>query len=376
MIMGSGLIVGHERDRIIRDGPYSRNEVIPVIDWSRNSRAAQNLLTLIGRTPTLELPNLSADFGVRLFAKLEFFSPSGSLKDRAYLHMIEEAENAGTLKQGMTILECSTGNAGIACALVAAVKGYDCMIVMPEGMSEERHKTIRAYGAELVFTPGGESDVDLALEKLEDMVRDEPGRYWVPRQFSNPKNIEAHYMSTAPEIWSQCGDQVDAFVATQGTGGTLTGIGRYFKERNPKVRIFAIEPAECPLLAHRRWGSHQIEGIGDGFVPENLDLSILDGVITVSSEEAIDMARRLAREEGIFTGMSSGANIVAARKLIDHDKSIRGIATMINDNGQRYFSTELFGAKREVEIPEREHQIDDYSLAQLEEYAVNWTIIE
>ena len=347
-----------------------------VIDWNSNSRAASNLLDLIGRTPALRLPRLGEEFGINLLAKLEFFSPSGSLKDRAYLKMMEDAEAKGELKPGMTVLECSTGNAGIACSMVAAVKGYECIIVMPEGMSEERHKTIRAYGAELVFTPGGESDVDLALDELEKMAEADPGRYWVPRQFSNPTNVDAHYESTAPEFWEQCGGNVDAFLATQGTGGTLTGVGRYFKERNPGIKVFAVEPAECPLLAHRQWGPHQIEGIGDGFVPRNLDLGVLDGIITVSSREAIDMAKRLAREEGIFTGMSSGANIVAAKKLASHLPDIRTVATMINDNGQRYFSTELFEAKREVEIPERDHPIDDYSLAELEKYSEHWTIIE
>ncbi len=344
--------------------------------WNANAQSAQSLLDLIGRTPALELPRMGREMGIRLLAKLEFFSPSGSLKDRAYLRMIESAEAAGQLQPGMTILECSTGNAGIACSLVSAVKGYPCVIVMPEGMSAERHKTIRAYGAELIFTPGGESDVDLALEKLEEITAAEPGRYWVPRQFDNPENVEAHYTTTAPELWEQCGGKLDAFVATQGTGGTLTAIGRYFKEKDPETRIFAVEPAECPLLSRREWGPHQIEGIGDGFVPRNLDLSILDGIVTVSSKEAIEMARRLAREEGIFTGMSSGANIVAAAKLAKRFPAMESIATMINDNGQRYFSTELFEDKREVEIPQREHPIDDYSLEQLEKYSGNWTIID
>ncbi|MFO7941399.1 MAG: cysteine synthase A [Bacillota bacterium] len=346
-----------------------------MIDWTTNARTTDDLLALIGKTPTLELRRFSEDIGVRVFAKLEFFNPSGSLKDRVYLKMIQDAEASGELRPGMTVLECSTGNAGISCAMVSALKGYPCIIVMPEGMSEERHKTIRAYGATMLFTPGGESDVDLALAKTQELARKDPERYWIPAQFSNPSNVAAHYETTAVELFEQCGEGIDAFVATQGTGGTLTGVARYFRERKPDVRIFAVEPAECPLLSRRRWGPHQIEGIGDGFVPRNLDLSLLDGVITVSSEEAIEMSKELSRREGIFTGISSGANLVAAKKLAYHFPELTALATMINDNGQRYFSTALFESKREVEIPKRDHPMDEFSSRQLDRYFRDWVII-
>ncbi|MFP4199935.1 MAG: PLP-dependent cysteine synthase family protein [Clostridia bacterium] len=346
-----------------------------MVDWNTNGQVATDILTLAGKTPTLALTRMSEDIGVKVFAKLEFFNPSGSLKDRVYLKMIEDAESRGELKPGMTVLECSTGNAGISCAMVSAVKGYPCIIVMPEGMSEERHKTIRAYGAKLLFTPGGESDVDLALAKTEELAGENPDKYWIPRQFSNPSNVLAHYETTAVELFEQCGEHVDAFLATQGTGGTLTGVGRYFREHKPDTKLFAVEPAECPLLSRREWGPHQIEGIGDGFVPRNLDLSLLDGVITVSSEEAIEMAKELPRKEGIFTGISSGANLVAAKKLAGRFPELSGVATMINDNGQRYFSTALSESKREVDIPKREHPMDEYSLRQLAKYSPGWVVI-
>jgi cysteine synthase A len=311
-----------------------------------------------------------------ILVKLEYFSPSGSLKDRIYLNMIEKAERRGDLKKGMTILECSTGNAGIACSFVAAVKGYPCIIVMPEGMSEERKKIDLAYGAEMVYTPGGESDVDLALEKLQEIRAASPEKYWVPSQFDNPDNITAHYKTTGPEIWQQTGGKIDAYVATQGTGGQLTGIGRYLRRKNPRVKLYAGEPAECPLLARREWGEHKIEGIGDGFVPRDLDLSLLDGVVTIKSDEAIEMARRLAREEGIFCGISSGANVAAAIKLAKAHPKMKRIATMICDSGQRYFSTELCGEPKHVVSPEREHPIDDYTRDQLDKHQGGWEIIE
>lgn len=233
-----------------------------------------------------------------------------------------------------------------------------------------------AYGTEMVYTPGGESDVDLALAKLEEIRRQAPERYWVPSQFDNPDNIEAHYRTTGPEIWEQTGGHLDAYVGTQGTGGQITGIGRYLREHDPDVKLYAAEPAECPLLARRRWGTHKIEGIGDGFVPRDLDLSLLSGIITVQSDDAIAMARRLACEEGIFCGISSGANVVAALKLARRHPEMKRIVTMICDTGQRYFSTELCGHPKHVESPDREHPIDEYSRKQLDKYQGGWEIIE
>ncbi len=344
--------------------------------WDSNRKYARSILDVIGNTPLVRLNRVSSGLAAEILVKLEYFSPSGSLKDRIYLNMIEKAERRGDLTPGMTILECSTGNAGIACSFVAAVKGYSCIIVMPEGMSEERKKTDVAYGTEMVYTPGGESDVDLALARLEEIRKADPAKYWVPSQFDNPDNIEAHYKTTGPEIWEQTGGRIDAYVSTQGTGGQITGIGRYLRQQKAKVKLYAAEPSECPLLSKREWGEHKIEGIGDGFVPRDLDLSILDGIVTVSSDEALSMARRLAREEGIFCGISSGANVVAAGKVASRHSEMKRVVTMICDSGQRYFSTELCGAPKHVESPEREHPIDEYTRTQLDKYQSQWEMID
>lgn len=343
--------------------------------WNRQSKRVKSILETIGHTPLVRLNRVTDGLRPEILVKLEYFSPSGSLKDRIYLNMIEKAERRGDLKKGMTILECSTGNAGIACSFIAAVKGYACVIVMPEGMSEERKKMNVSYGTEMIYTPGGESDVDLALEKLEEIRRRDPKKYWVPSQFDNPDNIEAHYNTTGPEIWEQTNGKLEAYVSTQGTGGQLTGIGKFLRKKNPAIKLYAGEPAECPLLSRREWGEHKIEGIGDGFVPRDLDLSLLDGVVTITSAEAIGMARRLARAEGIFCGISSGANVVAAIKVANHHPEMRQIVTMICDSGQRYFSTELCGVSKHVESPEREHPMDEYTRKQLDKYQSGWEII-
>ena len=346
------------------------------IAWDGNRGISGHIFDSIGRTPLVRLSRITAGTDLEILGKLEYFSPSGSLKDRIYLQMFTEAERKGELRPGMTVLECSTGNAGIACSFVAAAKGYGCIIVMPVGMSEERKKLDIAYGSEMVYTPGGESDVDLALEKLESIRSADPGKYWVPAQFENPENIVAHYKSTGPEIWEQTGGKLDAFIATQGTGGTITGIARYIKEQGSNARFLAIEPSECPLLAKREWGPHGIEGIGDGFVPRNLDLSLLDGIITVSTQEALTMGNRMAKEEAIFCGISSGANVAAALKLHARFPELKRIVTMINDTGQRYFSTPLCGDDKHVEIPEREHPMDEYTKIELDKYQSSWDIVE
>jgi cysteine synthase A len=242
-------------------------------------------------------------------------------------------------------------------------------------MSEERKKIMRAYGADLVFTPGGESDVDLSLRRLDEIRAADPGRYWVPGQFANADNVDAHYRTTGPEIWEQAGGGVGAFVASQGSGGTLTGVGRYLRERDPGVRLYAVEPEECALLARRQWGPHGIEGIGDGFIPENLDVAILTGVITTTTEESLAMARRLAREEGIFCGISTGCNVAAALKLARRHPGLRSIVTMVNDTGQRYFSTPLCGEAKHVDVPEREHPMDPRTRAHLDRYQKAWEIL-
>lgn len=343
--------------------------------WDAYRSALGSIAQAVGRTPLVRLGRVTAGVTPPVYLKLEWYGPTGSVKDRIYLYMFERAEARGELRPGMRVLECSTGNAGIACAFVAAVKGYSCTIVMPEGMSEERKKLMRAYGADLVFTPGGESDVDLALQRLQEIRGGDPTGYWVPGQFSNTDNVEAHYRTTGPEIWEQCAGLLNAFVDAQGSGGTLTGVGRYLRERDDRIRLYAVEPAECALLARRAWGPHGIEGIGDGFIPDNLDVSILDGVITTTTEEAVAMARRLASEEGIFCGISSGCNVAAALKLARRYPELSAIVTMANDTGQRYFTTALCGEVKRVEVPEREHAMDERTLRELDRYQAKWEIL-
>lgn len=306
-------------------------------------KVSSDLFETVGNTPLVRLNRVTRGLKAEVLGKLEFFSPSGSLKDRILHWMIEKAEKRGDLKPGMTIIEGTTGNTGIATAMASAVKGYKCIIVMPGGMSEERKKIIRAYGAELVETPGGESDVDLTLKKVKEILAANPGKMWEVRQFSNPDNAEAHYLTTGPEIWSQTDGRVDAFVATQGTGGTISGAGKYLKEKKKGVRLYAVEPAECPILSGGDWGVHKIEGIGDGFIPDVLDVDILDGIVKIASDDAIEMAQRLAREEGLFCGISSGCNVEAALRVAQAHPELKVVVTMINDSGQRYFSTELCG---------------------------------
>ena len=347
---------------------------MPIL-WDTYRSALHSIGEAIGRTPLVKLGRVTADVVPPIYLKLEWYGPSGSLKDRIYLHMFERAEARGDLKPGMRVLECSTGNAGIACAFIAAVKGYRCTIVMPAGMSDERKKIMRAYGADLVFTPGGESDVDLSLKRLEEIRGGDPTGYWVPGQFSNADNVETHHRTTGPEIWEQCGGIIGAFVAAQGSGGTLTGVGRYLRERDDRVRLYAVEPEECALLARRAWGPHGIEGIGDGFIPDNLDVSLLSGVITTTTAESLALARRLAAEEGIFCGISTGCNVAAALKLARRHPELSAIVTMANDTGQRYFTTPLCGEDKHVEVPEREHPMDPKTRAFLDRYQARWEIL-
>jgi cysteine synthase A len=347
---------------------------MPIL-WDAYRSALGSIAQAVGRTPLVRLGRVAADVVPAVYLKLEWYGPTGSLKDRIYLHMFERAEARGELRPGMRVLECSTGNAGIACAFVAAVKGYRCTIVMPEGMSDERKKLMRAYGADLAFTPGGESDVDLALGRLEEIRRGDPTGYWVPGQFSNTDNVEAHYRATGPEIWEQCGGLIDAFVAAQGSGGTLTGVGRYLRERDDRVRLYAVEPAECALLSRGAWGPHGIEGIGDGFIPENLDVALLTGVITTTTGEAVQTARRLASQEGIFCGISTGCNVAAAVKLARRHPDLGAVVTMANDTGQRYFTTALCGEDKHVEVPQREHPMDERTRRELDRYQAKWEIL-
>lgn len=345
------------------------------VDWSRNSTATGELLSCIGATPLVELGTPSRECSATIYGKLEFVNPSGSLKDRIYREMITAAIDRGDLTPDMEIIECSTGNAGIACTFIGQQLGYDVTIVMPEGMSEERKKIIRAYGGDLIETPGGESDVDLAMERVDELLAECQDTYWFPNQFSNPDNPTAHEKTTGVEIIDQLDGVPDAFVAGQGTGGTVTGVGRAFQAAGSS-ELYALEPKEAPLLSRREWGSHEIEGIGDGFIPENLDGSLLDGVVTIESEAAIERARSIARKDGVFCGISSGANVEGAIRISNNRPELETIATIICDTGQRYFSTRLFEEEYEIDVPDRDHPIDERSQRMLDMHQEDWHIIE
>ncbi|MDP9331037.1 MAG: cysteine synthase family protein [Actinomycetota bacterium] len=335
------------------------------IDWARERKAVDSLLDAVGGTPLLRLGKIATD--VELFAKIEWYGPTGSVKDRIYAHMLGEAERRGDLRPGMTIVECTTGNAGIACSAVAAIKGYDCVIVMPEGMSPERKRMIEAYGARLVPTPGAGTDIDLALAKVREIVAEDPERYFFPGEFENPDNPDAQETS-GEEIWEQVEGRVDAVVAAQGTGGWITGVARALKAHDARVLAYAVEPAECPLISEQRWGTHGVPGIGDGIIPPNLDLALMDGIVTVSTEAALEMARLMARNEGLLCGPSSGMNVVAALKVAAKHPELRRLVTVVADTGQRYLSGELFGERLDVDEPEREHRVDPAIVAQLIEH--------
>ncbi|NLO72661.1 MAG: cysteine synthase A [candidate division WS1 bacterium] len=296
----------------------------------------RNALELIHNTPLVEIHCLRPPGGARLLAKHEGYNPGGSVKDRIALAMIEAAEQNGTLAPGGTIIEPTSGNTGIGLALVAAVKGYRCLLTMPETMSEERRKTLAAFGAELVLTPGAEG-MRGAIAQAEALLTETPGGF-IPQQFQNPANPQAHYEHTGPEIWEQAQGRVDAFVAGVGTGGTITGVGRYLRQRNPQVRIVAVEPAESPVLSGGEPGSHGIQGIGAGFVPGVLDTQVYTEVLTVTTEQAVEMAQRLPQEDGLFVGRSAGANLWAAAKAAGKMTSEQTVVTVLPDGGEKYLS--------------------------------------
>ncbi len=341
------------------------------VAWNSRAQIYDHIAQAMGLTPLVRLHRVTEGVGAEILVKVEYFSPSGSLKDRILYKIISEAIDSDALRSGMTIIEASTGNTGIATAMLGAALGYPVIILIPERMSAERMKTMAMYGAQLIFTPGGESDVDLTLEKLEEIVSKEPDKYFVVGQFSNASNPAAHYETTGPEIWEQTGGDLDAFVQSQGSGGTVSGTGKYLKDQEESIKVYTAEPSEAPVLSKRRWGSHLIEGIGDGFVPDNLDLSVIDGVILTSSQEAIEMAQLLAREEGIFCGISSGHNVAAALKLAQKYADMNRIVTLINDNGLRYFSTPLCGIEKELNIPKRTHRIRPSDLEKLQRYPLD-----
>ena len=295
-----------------------------------------NILNAIGNTPLLELTRISSG---TVFAKAEFMNPGGSIKDRIAKYLIDEAEKSGELKPGMTIAEATSGNTGIGVTLVGVHKGYRVVIVMPEDMSEERKKIIRALGAELILTPADKS-IPGACEHLEQMAADDPS-IWIVSQFENPKNPEAHYLTTGPEVWRQMEGDVAAFVAGVGSGGTLGGVGKFLKERDPGILAIAVEPANAAALLGHEPGLHQIQGIGDGFIPPVLDTSLIDEVITVTDDDAIETTRQLAKLEGALVGTSSGANVWAALRASEKLGPGKNVVTVLPDRAERYFSTSL-----------------------------------
>ena len=305
----------------------------------------QSVTELIGNTPLLEAARFQKAegiSGVRLLVKLEYLNPAGSVKDRVALSMIEDLEQRGVLKKGGTVIEPTSGNTGIGLALVAVAKGYRAILTLPDTMSVERRTLLKAYGAELVLTEGAKG-MKGAIEKAEALAKEIPGAV-IPGQFDNPANPAAHKSSTGPEIWRDTDGEVDVLIATVGTGGTITGTGAYLKEKNPALKVIAVEPADSPVLSGGVPGPHKIQGIGAGFVPSVLDTEIYDEIITVSNEDAFAYGKRFARTEGILTGISSGAALSAAANYAKRKEAEgKTVVVILPDSGDRYLSTPLYG---------------------------------
>lgn len=303
------------------------------------SRIANSVVELIGQTPIVRLNRLNDENSAEIFLKLEYMNPGSSVKDRIALAMIEAAEKDGSLKEGDTIIEPTSGNTGIGLAMVAAAKGYKAILVMPETMSTERRNLLRAYGAELVLTPGPDG-MKGAIAKAEELAKE--NGYFVPQQFENEANPKVHRETTGKEIVEQMGDQLDAFISGIGTGGTITGAGEVLREQYPNIKIVAVEPADSPILSGGKPGPHKIQGIGAGFIPSILNTELYDQIITVTTEEAFDYARRAAKEEGILGGISSGAAISAAVQVAKELGKGKKVLAIIPSNGERYLSTALY----------------------------------
>lgn len=298
---------------------------------------------IIGKTPLVEVTNVEKAHNVkaRVLVKIEYRNPAGSVKDRAALYMIKDAEEKGLLKEGSVIIEPTSGNTGIGFAALAAAKGYRVILTMPETMSVERRNILKAYGAEIVLTPGSEG-MKGAVEKAESLAKEIDGAF-IPGQFDNPANAQAHYETTGPEIWEDTDGEVDIFVAGVGTGGTITGTGRYLKEKNPDIKVVAVEPDASPVLSEGRAGAHKIQGIGANFVPSLLDTNIYDEIIRVENEDAFTASKELTKKEGILTGISSGAALHAGIELAKRPENEgKTIVVLLPDSGDRYYSTPLF----------------------------------
>ena len=298
---------------------------------------------MVGQTPILQLHHIEKleQTQAHLFAKLEYYNPAGSVKDRVARGMLLDALKSGKLQPGATIIEPTSGNTGIGLCAIGTALGFEVIIVMPDTMSEERRKLMKAFGAKLVLTPGQEGMTG-AINKAKALVKDIPHSF-IPSQFTNPSNPKAHYLSTGPEMNEQMDGKVDIFVAGVGTGGTISGVGQYLKEKNPQVQIIAVEPKDSPLLSNGQTGPHQLQGIGANFVPETLDTHIYDQIITVSTDEAFEAARQLAQKEGILTGISSGAALYAAKTLAKQpENKDKNIVVLLPDGGDRYLSTALY----------------------------------
>jgi len=312
------------------------------------AKRANNINELICDTPIVRLNRVVEEGSATVWAKLEFFNPAGSVKDRIGLSMIEQAEADGQLKKGGTIVEPTSGNTGIGLAMVAAVKGYRCVLTMPETMSVERRKILQAFGAEIVLTEGPKG-MKGAIAKAEELAEKIDGAF-MPQQFKNQANVKIHYETTGPEIWEQTGGEIDAFVTGIGTGGTITGAGRFLKEKNAKIQLIAVEPVHSPILSGGDPGPHKIQGIGAGFKPDILDMSIVDQILTVSNEEALETGFQLAKQEGIMCGISSGAAVYCALKTAKDLGEGKNVVVVIPDTGERYLSTALY-PYTEPELP-------------------------
>lgn len=303
-------------------------------------RVAKNIAELIGETPVVKLNRVVDAQGAEVYAKVESFNPGSSVKDRIALSMINAAEEAGLIKPGSVLVEPTSGNTGIGLAMVAAARGYRLILVMPETMSMERRNLLKAYGAELVLTPGA-AGMKGAIQKAEEIAAENPG-YFIPQQFNNPANPKVHQETTAQELLAQFPEGIDAFVAGVGTGGTITGVGQVLKEKFPQIKLIAVEPAASPVLAGGQPGPHKIQGIGAGFVPKVMQLDLVDQIIGVNNEDAMETARKMAREEGILVGISSGAAVWAARQIAKQLGAGKKVVVICPDTGERYLSTELF----------------------------------